>query len=484
MKANKTVVRTRMAPSPTGEMHVGSMATLLKNFAWAKKHKGQFILRIEDTDKAREVAGGVDEILKIISDYGLDYDEGPKKSGNVGPYIQSQRLEIYQQKAQELVAKSAAYYCTCSKEKLAENREKLRKLKKPPKYDKHCRTRQAQVTEEIKSGTSSVIRLKVPDSKEVTFHDELRGDITVRTDHIDDQVLIKSDGFPTYHLAVVIDDHLMGITHILRGEEWISSTPKHIWLYQAFGWDQPQQMPKFVHLPVFLNPSGKGKMSKRQGTVSARSFLDKGYLPETMLNFFMLLGWASSDQREVLSLDEYIDEFDIAKLSKNPVVFDLKKLDWLNGVYIRKLSPADLKKRLQSFLPGDFPKPRLAEILPLVKERLVTLSDIESLTNYFYRSPQIEFALLLKRGDIDLVKTQLEKTTSGLDQVGDWLASEIEKVLRNLQSGHDWSKKQYFMMLRVAVTGQTATPPLFETMQVLGKNTVIKRLHLAEQKTL
>jgi len=264
-----TCVRTRMAPSPTGEMHVGSMATLLKNYAFAKKHGGQFILRIEDTDKEREVAGGVAAIQEIIHRYGLDWDEGPDKDGGFGPYIQSERLAIYKQAALDLVANGKAYYCFCSKERLSDIKKQQLADKKPPHYDRHCRNiplKEAQ--KRVAEGESYVIRLKVPESQTITFTDLIRGQITFNSNLIDDQILLKSDGYPTYHLAVVVDDHLMKITHVMRGEEWISSTPKHILLYRAFAWD----IPIFAHIPVFLNPDGKGKMSKRKGMVSAASF--------------------------------------------------------------------------------------------------------------------------------------------------------------------------------------------------------------------
>ena len=270
-----THVRTRMAPSPTGDMHVGSMGIVLKNYAYAKKHGGSFVLRIEDTDKVREVEGAVDRIQDIITAYGLDWDEGPGKGGDFGPYIQSQRIDLYTQMARELVENDKAYYCTCSKERLEEVRDSMRAQKLPPKYDQRCRNQQELVLGEMANGAQAVIRLKTPKDQDVSFTDLIRGTITFNSNTVDDQVLLKSDGYPTYHLAVVVDDHGMDITHIMRGEEWISSTPKHVLLYQAFGWE----MPVFAHIPVYLNPDGKGKMSKRKGTVSAQSFLDRGYLP-------------------------------------------------------------------------------------------------------------------------------------------------------------------------------------------------------------
>lgn len=466
-------VRTRMAPSPTGEMHVGSLATLLKNYAYAKKHGGQFILRIEDTDKEREVAGGVQAIQDIIRRYGLDWDEGPDKDGPYGPYIQSKRLEIYQREVQKLIDNGKAYYCFCSKERLAQVKEKQMADKQAPRYDRHCR----QLTTEeaaakVAAGEPYVIRLKVPEDQEITFTDLLRGEITFNSNLIDDQVLLKSDGYPTYHLAVVIDDHLMKITHIMRGEEWISSTPKHVLLYQAFAWPKPV----FAHIPVFLNPDGKGKMSKRKGMVSAASFLDRGYLPEAMLNFFMILGWAKKDQEEVISLEEYIKEFEPSDLSSNSVAFDLVKLNWLNGVYIRKLSPGGLMERIKPFVTAEFPMQKLAAVLPLIHERLVTLADFNDLTKFFYLPISYPVELLLKKADAALVKSQLQAVLAAFAELETWTTANLETRIRQLQEENDWHRGQFFMMLRIAATGEKATPPLFETMEVLGRELLLERL--------
>lgn len=467
-------VRTRMAPSPTGEYHVGHIATLLKNYAFAKRHGGQFVLRIEDTDQERKVEGAVDRIMSVIRQYGLDWDEGPDKGGPYAPYTQSERLPMYKQKAEELVAAGKAYYCFCSAERLAAIREEQRQNNIPPKYDRHCRSlSQEEVQRRLTNGESAVIRLKVPDDQTVTFTDLIRGEISIESNVVDDQVLLKSDGFPTYHLGVVVDDHAMKITHIMRGEEWISSTPKHVLLYQAFGWE----MPVYAHIPVFLNPDGKGKMSKRKGTVAAQSFLDDGYLPEAMLNFFMILGWSRSDQREIMTLDEYIQEFDPRDISAKSVVFDLEKLKWLNGVYIRQLEPAVLKEKIQRWLPEDFPRQRLDEILPLVVERLVKLSDIEELTAFFYREVEVDQELLLKKSNAEEVATQLRATLEATPT--EWSVETLETALRSLQEQHNWKKSQYFMMVRVAVTGRTATPPLFETMAVIGAESVKRRLEAA-----
>jgi glutamyl-tRNA synthetase len=469
------LVRTRMAPSPTGEMHVGSMSILFKNYVFAKKHTGKFVLRIEDTDKAREVPGAVDRIQHVIKAYGLDWDEGPSKGGEYGPYTQSERLKIYAQMAETLVKKNKAYYCICSEERLTTLRENQRQAKIPPKYDRHCRDRQAEVIQAMAAGATAVIRLATPDNQEITFTDLIRGPITFNSSVVDDQILIKSDGYPTYHLGVVVDDHLMKITHVMRGEEWISSTPKHILLYQAFEWE----LPVFAHIPIYLNPDGKGKMSKRKGTVSAQSFLDQGYLPEALLNFFMILGWAHPEEKEIISLEEYIRYFDPKDVSAKSVVFDLHKLNWINGVYIRQLSPSALLEKLKPFIPTHFPMEKLEAIIPLINERLEKLSDFADATSFFYGPIVIPTELLLKKATPQLVTSQLEETITALTPI-EWDTETIEATIRTLQEAQSWKKQQYFMLLRVATTGRKATPPLFETMQLIGKEGILERLQQAQ----
>lgn len=469
-------IRTRMAPSPTGDYHVGHIATLLKNYAFAKKHKGTFVLRIEDTDQERKVEGAVERIMGVIHSFGLDWDEGPDKGGPFAPYTQSERLGLYREAAQQLVESGAAYYCFATKTEIDAMREKAIALKQPPKYDGTYREYPlAEAKKRVAAGESYVIRLKVPKDEEVSFVDLLRGTITVQSNEVDDTVLLKSDGYPTYHLAVVVDDNAMKISHVMRGEEWITSTPKHILLYKAFGWAPPI----YAHIPVFLNPDGKGKMSKRKGAVAAQDFLNKGYLPEAMLNFFMILGWAPKDEKEIITLDEYIEQFDPAAISSKSVVFDLDKLDWINGMYIRALDDNVLAQKLQSYLPIDFPQEILLKVLPLIKERLVTLADIEKLTTFFYRDIQVPQELLLKKSNSEEVRSQLDQTHSKLAALTKWNTQAIEEVVRDLQTTHDWKRGQYFMMLRIAVTGETATPPLFETMEVLSKEIVLERLQTA-----
>ena len=472
-------IRTRMAPSPTGEMHVGSLSIALKNYAFAKKHNGKFILRIEDTDKVREVENGVQQIQEILEKYGIIPDEGPNAGGDKGPYIQSARLDIYTKYAQQLIKDNKAYHCFCKPERLTQLRDQQRENKVPPKYDGLCKTLSKQeVQNRLNNNEPHVIRLNVPKSQDISFTDLIRGDITFNSDTIDDQVLIKSDGYPTYHMAVVIDDYLMEITHIMRGEEWISSTPKHVLLYKAFGWE----LPVFVHIPIYLNPDGKGKMSKRKGTVSAQSFLDRGYLPDALLNFFMILGWARKDEVEIMSMEEYIQLFDPKDVSPKSVVFDLKKLDWINGMYLRKLSLEELKEKVSPFLPADFPLDKIDLILPLIHERLETLSQVEELTDFFYRPITLESQPLLKKSNPELTNQQLEATKNRLNTITDsnWSVQNIETVIRELQEKNEWNRGQYFMMLRMMATGKKATPPLFDTLFAIGKKHLLERIEQAK----
>jgi glutamyl-tRNA synthetase len=321
------MIRTRIAPSPTGEdIHIGNLYTAYINWAFARKHDGKFIIRIEDTDRTRYVEGAEQKILQTIKDYGLDYDESVDKKGPYAPYRQSERLNIYKKYAEELIEKGKAYYCTCSKERLDEVRKKMIAEKKVPKYDKYCLNRQEEVTKEIETGSSYVIRLNVPENFEVIFNDIIRGEIKINTNNIDDQVLMKSDGFPTYHLAVVIDDHLMEISHVIRAEEWISSTPKHILLYQAFGW----KLPLFAHLPILRNPD-KTKLSKRKNPVWASWYLEQGYLPDAILNYLALMGWSHPEEKEIFDKEEFIKVFSLERVSPVGPAFDPKKLEWMNG---------------------------------------------------------------------------------------------------------------------------------------------------------
>lgn len=470
------LVRTRIAPSPTGIAHLGTAYQAQRDWAYAKNMGGQFIVRIEDTDRERYVEGAVDILFEAFTWLGYTNDEGSNIGGPHAPYTQSERLPIYKKHVEELVQKGEAYYCFCTKERLDKLREAQQAQKLVPRYDKHCRNLdKVEVSKRLAGGEKSVIRMKMPLDGDTTFHDLIRGDITFKNTDVDDTVLLKSDGYPTYHLAVVIDDHLMEITHIIRGEEWISSTPKHVQLYKAFGWEQPA----FAHLSLIRNKD-HSKMSKRHNDVSVLSYRDKGYLPETMNNFLALLGWSHPDKKDIFTMEEYVKLFSIERLTTTAPVFDVEKLKWMNGVYIREMDIVELSKRLAPFIPADCPQVMVGDILPLIKERLVTLKDFEELSGFFYRDITVDQSMLTKKSNIDEVKEQLNTTREALESLVEksWTTENIEQTIRSLSEKNSWKPGQYFMMLRVAVTGKSATPPLFETIEVLGRDKVLSRLSI------
>ncbi len=468
------IVRTRIAPSPTGIAHLGTAYTAMRNLAIARQNGGQFIIRIEDTDRARFVEGAVDVIFDALQWLGLAHDEGPDIGGPHAPYTQSERLSIYTQHAQELVAKDQAYSCFCTKERLEQVRTQALAKKELPRYDRHCRALlESEVQQKLSEQVPHVIRLKVPTEGVTICHDLIRGDIEFQNSGIDDQVILKSDGYPTYHLGVVVDDHLMQITHIIRGEEWLSSSPKHILLYQAFGWP----LPIFAHLPIIRNKD-HSKMSKRKNDVSILSHRDRGYLPETINNFMALMGWSHPEKKDIFSLDEFLRLFTLDRVTLTAPVYDLDKLNWLNGMYIRSLSDADLLSRLTPFIPSDCSPSLATAILPLIKERLVTLKDFEFLSDFFYRDITADHSDLIKKSTKEDVQHQLQTTLDVLTNIDDksWSHENIEEKVRSIVTQEGWKPSQCFMMLRVAVTGKTATPPLFETMAVLGRALTLSRL--------
>lgn len=450
-----------MAPSPTGQYHIGHIRTLLYNFAWAKKHQGQFLLRIEDTDQERYVEGATDKILDVITAYGFTWDEGPRVGGPYKPYVQSERLDIYKNHAQQLIANDKAYYCFCSKDRLEKLRQEQQATGKLPGYDRLCRNLSgSEVKAKLGSQAPYVIRLKVPDNKQISFEDTVMGKISVNPSSLDDQILLKSDGFPTYHLAVVVDDHLMDITHVIRGNEWISSTPKHILLYEAFGW----QPPIHAHLPIFLDPEGPGKMSKRKGSASAQSFLDAGYLPEAVLNYLMLLGWNPGTNQEIFTLSEFIKAFDVKDLNKANPRFTYDKLNWFNQEYLRALDNKTLCQRLRKFTKRS--EEEIMKVLPLVKDRLTTLADFDQLTDYFFVAPSNQTRTP--------AKDWLQHALVTLEEKFD--GRYVEEKARAFCAQNNIKVGDYFMALRQAVTGRLATPPLWDVMKILGKEETIRRL--------
>ena len=481
-------VRTRMAPSPTGEYHVGHIRTVLYNLAFAKGNKGIFVIRIEDTDRVRFVEGATDRILDVIGDYGLSWDEGPRKGGSYGPYVQSERLDIYKKYAEELVEKGNAYYCFCTKKRLDTLRKKQQDKGLPvTKYDKKCLgLSNEKVTANLKKNMPYVIRLNVPEDEDISFTDIVYGTVTINSNDVDDQVLLKSDGYPSYHLGVVVDDHLMGITHIMRGNDWIPSTPKHVLLYKAFGWE----IPEMVHLPNLKELGGSKKLSKRFGSVYAADFLKEGYLPEAMLNFLMFLGWNPGTEKEIYSLDEFIKDFSLDRIQKTDLVsFDRQKLLWMNGYYIRNLSPQDLWEKMKVWadkfnveLLGRSTKKDtyMVSVLTLVQERMKILSEFNNLTDYFFLEPDVSKDMLLEFVSKDVSKkddilssfvTILEKVESS-----NWSRHNLETICHGLLEQKGYKTKEAFMTLRVALTGKKATPQIFDMLPVLGKELTISRI--------
>ncbi len=469
---------TRIAPSPTGDPHVGTAYVALFNYALARQSGGQFVLRIEDTDRQRSTPESEAMIFDALRWLGLNWDEGPDVGGPHGPYRQSERSGTYTEHAEMLVASGHAYPCFCTRERLEELRAEQKAAKGRFGYDGLCRSiPKDEAAKRRAAGEAHVIRLAMPTEGEIVVDDLLRGEVSFEAAQIDDQVLVKSDGYPTYHLANVVDDHLMEITHVIRAEEWISSLPKHVQLYRAFGWEPPV----FCHLPLLRN-ADKSKISKRKNPVSLNYFRRAGYLPEAMLNYLALMGWAMPDEREEFSLAEFVDAFRLQDISLGGPVFDLTKLTWLNGKHIRDLQPTELLGRLREGLLGD---DYLLEVLPLAHERIETLAEFFSYADFFFvGGVDYDDAAKTKMVMRDRTPPQTAKifrrlVEDALDPILDWSAESLEEALRGFCEGNDLKPKDLFMPLRIAVTGRKATPPLFDTMAVLGKELCRRRLRSA-----
>jgi len=473
---SEAMVRVRFAPSPTGYPHLGNVRTALFNWVFARHNNGVFILRIEDTDVARLVEGATDVILESLRWLGLDWDEGP--------YFQSQRLELYREVADRLLKQESAYQCYCSTERLESMRQEQMKRKQPPGYDRNCRnlTREQRAAMEAK-GIIPVVRFKTPLEGQTPFNDLLHGQIVFENTTLDDFVLLKSDGYPTYHLANIVDDHLMEISHVLRADEWLSSTPRHVLLYQALGWQPPQ----FAHLPMILGPD-RSKLSKRHGATAITEYREQGYLPEAMFNFLVLLGWALDDKTELLTREEIIKHFSLERISRTAAVFNKDKLDWMNGVYLRGLSLEEFVQRAIPFLERDLPteisRPLdigyIRQFAPLVQERARTLAETPQLSEFFFIDKlEYDSGLLLSKIDKAEAIKSLQASVASMDSLKDWNAASLEAVFRPLTEELKLKTSVFFGLLRVAVTGRTAAPPLFQTMEVLGKERCLKRLQSA-----
>lgn len=490
-------VRVRFAPSPTGFVHIGSLRTALYNYLLAKKHGGQYILRIEDTDQSRLVEGALENLLESMDWARLPHDEGVvmengsiREKGDYGPYIQSNRLEIYREHIKTLLETGDAYHCFCSKERLDQVREEQRAAGQTAKYDGHCRDlTKEEVEEKIAAGMPYVIRLKFPVNTDIVFNDIIRGRVVVNTDEIDDQVLIKSDGFPTYHFAVVVDDHLMKITHVIRGEEWLPSTPKHVYLYQVLGWEAP----KFVHLSNILNTEKK-KLSKRHGDVSVEDFTKKGYLPEALINFIALVGWSPDEAREIFTMEELIEKFSLERVSKSGGVFDVQKLNWMNNHYIQE---ADIDRITKMALPhlieagyiteadGEEKYEWLKDMVSAIRERLDYMSQIVDKVDIFFKDEIVvdegEAQEILGLDHMPQLLEVLYKKISDSESID---IDRAKKIFKEIQKEEGYKGPQLFKPIRVALTGNAQGPDLPLIMQVMGRENLLARIEYTQKHLL
>jgi len=477
-------VRVRFAPSPTGYLHVGGLRTALYNFLFARKHGGSFILRIEDTDRTRYVKGAVENLIETLRWAGIEYDEGPDKGGAFGPYIQSERLQLYRQYAQMLLEQGKAYRCFCSEERLEAMRKEQQRSGIPSKYDRAClRLTATEIQHNIDSGVPYAIRMKMPESSIVRFNDLIRGEIEFQSDTLDDQVLLKSDGYPTYHLANVVDDHLMGITHVIRGEEWLSSTPKHVLLYEFFGWEKPQ----FAHLPLLLNPD-RSKLSKRQGDVAVEEYREKGYLREALVNFVALLGWNPGDDREIFTLDELQREFSLERVNKSGAIFNIEKLNWLNFQHLRRKPDVEVLAMLKEHLSKsplntrNFDDGYLLKVIAVMRDRVSFVREFLEKSPYFFEEPaEYDEATVRKRwkkesaGYLRAVSEEFAKLSN--PQKPDYEAA-LQIVADRLKVG----KGELIHPLRLAVSGKGEGPGLFDILYILGKDETLRRIALAIER--
>lgn len=472
-------VRVRFAPSPTGLLHVGGVRTALFNYLYEKSTGGDFILRIEDTDKQRYAPESVSQIEQSLDWLGIIPDEGNwqgKSIGEHGPYRQSERLEIYRQLAQKLLDEGLAYYSSSTPDDIAAAKQQAIAAKKPFAYKRSMENAlsSSDQNKPIRLDTAAIASRLAVDS--VSWRDRRRGDFNDKIELLEDFIIIKSDGYPTYNFANVIDDHQMGITHVIRGDEFIASTAKHALLYQALGWHQPE----FVHLPAILGPDGKKKLSKRDGDVDVLDFKAKGYLPAALINFLVQLGWNDGTEQEIYSLNELEHKFSLDQIQKSPAVFDLNRLDWMNGVYLRALSPDQFLLACQPYLPEIWQKDKqyLQKVLLLEQERVKKLTETAELVDFFFSLPKVEISLLTAKSNKQDVAEWLRSADIALKK-SKFTRDEIEQTLRNLASKLNIKTGQLFYVLRISLTGRTAAPGLFDVIETLGQSTVSTRLQTA-----
>ena len=473
--------RVRFAPSPTGYLHVGGLRTALYNFLFARKNNGKFILRIEDTDRARFVEGAVDNLIHTLKWCGLNYDEGPGVNGDYGPYVQSERLAIYKEHALQLISDKKAYYCFCTPERLTALREEQQKQKLQGKYDKQCLAlTENEIQKKITDGTPYVVRLNVQPDSRVIVEDLIRGRVEFETNVIDDQVLLKSDGYPTYHLANVVDDHLMKITHVIRGEEWLPSTPKHVLLYDYFYWEKPL----FAHLPLLLNPD-KSKLSKRQGDVAVEDYRAKGYLKEALVNFVALLGWNAGDDRELYQLDELINSFEIESVNKSGAVFNIEKLNWLNFEHLRNEPVEEVvamlkleldKKQIDS---SDYGTDYLQKVIIAMKERVSFVHEFIAKSPYFFTPPADYDESVIKKRWKEDSPLLLEKFKEKIISIDCKEKQDFETALHQVAEEQSVGNGRIIHPLRLAVSGMGEGPGVFDIIEIIGKDETVKRIDSA-----
>ena len=488
-------VRVRFAPSPTGLLHIGGLRTALYNYLFAKGNDGTFVLRIEDTDQARYVEGAEEDIHRSLSWAGMEVDEGPENSGDVGPYRQSERKDIYEDYAEQLVEQGNAYYAFDTTEELDQMRERLKKSGNPsPKYDAITRMSmknsltlpEEEVERKLEEGEEYVIRLKVPRRETIRFEDEVRGFVSFESKGLDDQVLLKSDGMPTYHLANVVDDHLMKISHVIRGEEWLSSTPKHILMYEYFGWEPP----KMAHLPLIMSPSG-GKLSKRKAEtegipINTKDYIEQKFEPEALINFLAYLGWSPGDDSEIHSLEELCELFSLDRVSKGGAVFDYDKLIWYNEHYLREKPADELWPRVQEIAKEhglDPDEDYMKQIIPLMKERVSKVEDFVTMGRFFFEDPEEYEDQAVKKwkdNSAELLEAYVEKIED-LDE-DEFKAKKLKDKIKEVIEAHEVGFGPLMMPLRVAISGMGYGPDLTPTIELLGKETTIRRIHTAIEK--
>jgi len=479
---NNEKVRVRFAPSPTGHLHLGGARTAIYNWLLAKKYGGTFILRIEDTDIKRLFPGAIEGILDSLSWLGLNWNEGPLVGGDYGPYQQSKRMELYRNAAYKLLEEGKAYRCFCEPKELEERRRIALKEKRPPMYDERCRKlSKKEIDELLKMKKPFAIRLKIPETGVTEINDLIHGKIVFKNKFIEDFVLLRSNGDPTYNHSCVVDDNAMKISLVIRGDDHIPNTPKQVNIYKALSYP----IPKFAHLPMILGPDGS-KLSKRHGATAVGEYEEVGYLPQTMLNFLSLLGWSYDDKTTIFSKDDLIEKFSIENVSKNPAIFDIKKLDWMNGYYIRNLTVKELAKLITPFLQesdllpkkiSNVDRDKIKEIVPIIQERIKHLSDVAPLTDFLFKEEiKIEEKALKDAKKTEKKEKIINLTISKLASLKEFSKGRIEKVLREVLDELSVKAGKAFMLIRVAISGKKVSPPLFESIYILGKDRTIQRL--------